>query len=117
MAKKAKKGRTKKAAGVAPTYMTGKRPLRIGLHDVIRALQVIEEHGQLDRFAAAAKRAKAKVSIASETVNFVKDFMVRKQMHEHPIGRHIVNARAAGPEAAPRRGTPKDPFECSFAKD
>lgn len=114
MAKNVRKGK------VTPTYMTGKKPLKIGLHDVIKALKVIDEHGHMDKFASASKRKKAGMLVPPETVNFVKDFILKNDMHEHPIGRHIVNAKTTmrvAKLAAPAGGTPKDPFECSFAKD
>lgn len=91
---------------VTPTYMTGKKPLSIGLHDVVRALKVIEEHGELDAFLKAAKRKKIKLLAAPETVNFVKDFVVAKNMHEHAVGKHIVNPKGSG------GGSPN--YECDF---
>ncbi len=111
--------KTAKKTKVKPTFMKGKKPLKIGLHDVIRALKVIEEHGQMDRFTKAAKKKKARMLVEPDTVNFVKDFMAKNDMHEHPVGRHIVNpvvvaAAASGPAPG---GTPKDKFECDFRKD
>jgi hypothetical protein len=121
----AKKARANKAAvkktKVTPTYMKGKKPLKIGLHDVIRALKVIDDHGHMSKFVAAAKKKKAVVLVDPQTVNFVKDFVVKNDMHEHPIGTIIVNPRMAA--AAPAKtaakagsGPPKDPFECDFSK-
>ena len=34
----------------------------------------------------------------AETVNFVKDFLVKKKLDNNPIGKHIVNARVKGEE-------------------
>ncbi|HUJ37156.1 MAG TPA: hypothetical protein VLW88_05715 [Hyphomicrobium sp.] len=96
---KAKKTKTKsrirskvKLAKVKPTYMRPGTSFKLGLHDVVRALKVIEESEQLDKFVKAAKRSRASVMIDARTVNFVKDFMVDNNMHEHPVGQHIVNA-------------------------
>jgi hypothetical protein len=116
LAKKAKK------AKVQPTYMTGKKPMKIGLHDVIRALKVIDDHGHMDKFARAAKKQKAMMLVEPATVNFVKDFIVRNDMHEDPVGNIIVNpcavptaaaVRGRAPARAPR---PARKFECDFSK-
>jgi hypothetical protein len=115
MSKKAKKAR------VIPTYMTGKKPMKIGLHDVIRALKVIDDHGHMAKFTRAAKKEKAMMLVEPATVNFVKDFIVENDMHAHPVGKHIVNPRAVPTGAARGRvaaaaGPAKDPFECDFSK-
>ena len=96
MAKKAgaKKAKAKKVK-VTPTYMTGKKPLKIGLHDVVRALTVIEDHGHMRKFATAAKKQEVVMLVPPNTVNFVKDFLVKHDMHDDPVGKHIVNARKA----------------------
>jgi len=122
MAKKAKKANKAK---VTPTYMKGKKPLKIGLHDVIRALKVIDDHGHMSKFKTAAKKKKAVMLVDPKTVNFIKDFMVKNDMHEHPVGKHIVNARIARAGAAPGMraaaapvgAAAKDPYECNFSKD
>ncbi|MEH2589275.1 hypothetical protein [Bradyrhizobium sp. AZCC 1721] len=117
MAKKAKKAKVK------PTYMKGKKPMKIGLHDVIRALKVIDDHGHMDKFTKAAKKKKAMMLIEPATVNFVKDFIVKNDMHAHPVGKHIANPRVAPRAAVAARklaAAPvvqaKDPFECDFSK-
>ena len=77
----------------------------MGIHDVFRALKVIEKHKHMNKFVRASKQKDASVSIGADTVNFVKDFMVKHKMHADPVGKHIVNARVA----------PKDPFRpCKF---
>jgi hypothetical protein len=95
-----------KKATVKPTYMKGKRPLKIALHDIVTFVKMIDDHNQIDAFQMAAKMKKAFVSVDAETVNFVKDYIVKNNLHEHPVGKHIVNARglmAAG-----------DRFDCNF---
>jgi hypothetical protein len=99
----ASKGNTKK---VRPRYLKRGTSYTLGLHDVVRALKVIEEKNHLDKFVRASKRNKTSVSVNAKTVNFVKDFMVKNNMHDHPVGKHIVNAMVAPAE---------DPFKpCNF---
>jgi hypothetical protein len=99
----ASRGNTKK---VGPRYLKRGTSYTLGLHDVVRALKVIEENNHLDKFVRASKRKKTSVSVNAETVNFVKDFMVKNNMHDHPVGKHIVNAMVAPGE---------DPFKpCNF---
>jgi 4-hydroxyphenylpyruvate dioxygenase-like putative hemolysin len=122
MAKKSKANAAgAKKAKVTPTYMKGKKPLKIGLHDVIKALKVIEDHGHMSKFRTAAKKNKAVMLVNPQTVNFVKDFMVKHDMHKHPVGKHIVNARTAATRGAKTASAvaataAKDPFECDFSK-
>jgi len=81
---------------------------KMKLHDVIKAMKVIEEHEHLEKFVRASKRKDTTVHVDADTVNFVKNFMVKNKMHAHPIGRHIVNAIVAPGE---------DPFKpCKFGK-
>jgi hypothetical protein len=122
-ASKARKAGTKKAS-VTPTYMKGKKPLKIGLHDVIRVLKVIDDEGHMSKFTTAAKKKKTVMLVDPNTVNFIKDFMVENNMHDHPIGKHVVNARTAPAGAAlgmragaaAAGGPPKDPFECDLSR-
>jgi hypothetical protein len=115
MGKKAKKV---KKANVTPTYMKGKKLLKIGLHDVMRALKVIDDNGLTKKFARKAKEKGASMSVNADTVNFVKDFMVDNDLHGHPIGKHIVNAaglkRAASVGMAAARRPQRDRFDCNF---
>jgi hypothetical protein len=119
MAKKAKakkaKGATSRARtarastpSVTPTYLPEGQTYTIGLHDIVRALRVIEKHGHMAKFDKAAKDQQAAGTFDARTVNFVKDFMVKYKMHTDPVGKHIVNARQA--IAAARRGQ----FNCNF---
>ncbi len=115
MAKKSKA----KTPKVTPTYLQPGASFTMGLHDVVRALKVIEKHKHLNKFVKAAKKNKASVSVGAETVNFVKDFMVKNKMHNDPIGKHIVNARVTTSDTA-RAGNRveaagQDPFRpCNF---
>ena|SRR6202521_1106600 len=112
MAKRLKAKKSKAAASmtkskkVRPRYLRPGTSYTIGLHDIVRALKVIDENNHMDMFIRASKRNKASVSVNAETVNFVKDFMVKNNMHDHPVGQHIVNAMVAPGE---------DPFKpCNF---
>jgi len=96
---KAKKSKTSKPGlqNVEPTYLKRGTSYKMGLHDVIRAIKAIEERQNLDKFVRAAKKQGASVSVDAKTVNFVKDFMVKSEMHDHPVAAHIVNAKTADP--------------------
>jgi hypothetical protein len=113
---------TKAKTKVEPTYMTGTKPMKIGLHDVIRALKVIDDHGHMAKFTRAAKKQKAMMLVDPATVNFVKDFMVKHDMHRHPVGKIIVSpratptAKAARARALTAAAPAKDRFECDFSK-
>jgi hypothetical protein len=99
----ASKAKTNK---VMPRYLKRGTSYKMGLHDVIRALKVIEENDHLDKFVRASKRINTSVLVDAKTVNFVKDFMVENKMHDHPVGKHIVNAMV---------GPSDDPFKrCNF---
>ena len=117
MAKKAKarksKARTAKATAptVTPTYLREGQTYTMGLHDVVRALGVIEKHGHMPKFVKAAKDQRAAGTFDAKTVNFVKDFMVKHKMHTDPIGKHVVNARQPG--AAPTAAM-TGPYNCNF---
>jgi hypothetical protein len=95
---KAKRAKTKKskaasAQPVTPTYLPAGQNYTMGLHDVVKALKVIEKHGHMAKFVRAAKEQEAAGTFDDKTVNFVKDFMVKHKMHNDPIGKHIVNAQ------------------------
>jgi hypothetical protein len=79
---------------------------------MVKALKVIEKNKHLNKLVRASKENGASVSIDADTVNFVKDFVVKHKMHSHPVGRHIVNA--AAPAGITRRG---NPAQCNFGKN
>jgi hypothetical protein len=119
MAKKAKKAKAKssraKVAAVTPTYLGRGESFKMGLHDVVRALKVIEKHGRTTKFARGAKAAGVIVDVPADTVNFVKDFMVANKMHSDPVGKHIVNAQVAVAQSAVAGAAPQDRFKgCDF---
>ena len=57
-----------KKAKVTPTYMKGKRPLRIALHDIARVMTMINQKKQMKRFQTAAKSKRAYVTVDADTV-------------------------------------------------
>lgn len=97
---------------VTPTYLPDGKSYTMGMHDVVRALKVIEKHGHMPKFVKAAKAQQAAGTFDAKTVNFVKDFIVKHEMHNDPIGKHIVNARQAG--AAPMASARTGRFNCNF---
>ena len=95
--------RPKAVEKVTPTYLAEGASIRMGLHDVIKAVKMIAKHGHLAKFTSKIKREQAQVSIPADTVNLVKDFVAENGVHKNSIGKHIVNGRgrAAG-EPKPR---------------
>jgi hypothetical protein len=82
----------------------------IGLHDLVRALKVIEKHGHMAKFLRAAKHQQAAGTFGAKTVNFIQDFMVKHEMYAGPIGKHIANARGTGRRQSPVTGSPFEVF-------
>ena len=112
-AKKTKARAARAGAGpVTPTYLKDGQTYTMGLHNVVRAFNVIEKHGHMAKFVRAAKKSGAAGTFDAKTVNFVKDFMVKQKMHNDPIGKHIVNAKQPG--AAAMAAGPTGPYNCNF---
>jgi hypothetical protein len=109
-----------KQAKVKPTYLKGTKPITIGLHDVMKFMRMIDEHGHTEKFEKASKKKKAFMSVHPDTVNFVKDFVVKNEMHDHPIGKHVVKTRDKdGATALAKKGAVamaqhKCDFDCCF---
>lgn len=109
-----------------PTYMKGKKPITIALHDIIKVLEEIEKSELTSKFVKAAKAKGSFVSVHADTVNFVKDFFVENEMHKRSIGQHIINARGAvapratapagGPMEAVAAATRRDRHDCHFGR-
>lgn len=123
MTKKPKKKakRSKKAAAkqtqIVPTYLrTGS--IQIGLSDVIKALQMIEKYGHLGQLANNARKHQLGMSVPMATVNFLKDFIVKHDMCDDPIGRHIVggNGRPVLSTASGPSKSAGDPNQCNFGR-
>lgn len=114
----AKRSKARRSAAstppVTPTYLLEGQNYKMGLHDVVRALKVIEKHGHMAKFVRVAKEEKAEGTFDARTVNFVKNFMVKYKMHTDPIGKHIVNARQAEPAVAAEAAPQPDRYKCNF---
>ncbi len=110
--------RPKPVEKVTPTYLAKGASIRMGLHDVIKAVKMIEKHGHLAKFTSKLRREQAQVSLPADTVNLVKNFVVENGMHKNSMGKHIVNGRrrAAGePTPPPPRTIPADATEIASA--
>jgi hypothetical protein len=117
-AKSSKNKSSKRPAAppIEPTYLAPGGTIRIGLHDVVRAIKMIEKSGQLGKFISAARKKQAQVTLPADTVNFAKDFVVKYRLHGNAIGKHIVNGRGLrattrGLEGLEAAG---DPNQCNF---
>src|SRR5262249_271740 len=77
----------------------------MSIGDVAKAFKLMADRELLSGFIRAAGRefagrheAEQLVCIGAETANFVKQFMAKNAQHNHPTGKHIINAK--GPAAA-----------------
>jgi hypothetical protein len=109
-----------KEAKVKPTYLTGKKPVKIQVHDVANILKMIDDHGHSAKFKRQAKKAGAFMMVDPDTVNFVKNFVADNNMHAHPVGKKVVNpAPAVGATVATSavQGGACPNFECKFGSN
>jgi hypothetical protein len=112
--KRARKAATK-TAPIKPIYLQS-GSIEIGLHDVIKALKMIEKHGHLRKLS---RDLELRLSVPAETVNFIKDFIVQYDMYDNPIGKHIVGGNGRpepSPRAAASRAGSGGPYECDFGR-
>lgn len=72
--------------------------VNVPLHDVMQILKMIAARDQARAFQSAAKKKGVLMIAPAETVNFVKDFLVEKELDNNRIGKHIVSARVKGEE-------------------
>jgi hypothetical protein len=95
-AKKTAKQGTAKAASRSgkpkPTFLRGTKSVDIPVHRVSDVIAMIHEHGHSAKFKRQAKAAGVSMSLDPKTVNFVKDFVAKNDMHEHAIGSQVVNS-------------------------
>ncbi|MDO8400622.1 MAG: hypothetical protein Q7T45_22655 [Bradyrhizobium sp.] len=111
---------------VTPTFLKEGLSIRMGLHDVIKVVKMIEKAGHLGKFTSRVKREEAQVTVPADTVNLVKDFVAKNGMHGSATGKHIVNGRGrpaggpkprttmAGAAGASLTASNKDPNTCEF---
>lgn len=89
-----------------PSYMKGRKPIKVPLHSIIDVLRTIDDLGHSERFRQAAEEKGAYMTIHPQTVNFVKSYLADNNLHEqHDVARDIVGA-CPGP----------DPYQCPYAK-
>jgi hypothetical protein len=96
---KAKKGKARRGAKTlrstpapTPTYLQDARSVDIPVHRVAEILATIHQQGHGDKFKRRAKAKNLSMTVNSETVNFVKDFMAENRMHAHRVGRQVINS-------------------------
>lgn len=97
MAKKTKKTtkKTPKAqvkAAPTPRYMTGKKPRAVAFHKVADVLAVIEKHGHGKKFKRQIRAGEHAMILHPNTVNFIKDFLAKNNMHTDPIGQKAITS-------------------------
>jgi hypothetical protein len=78
-----------------PTYLKGKKPVSIPVHRVIDVLKMIDEHGHSEKFSSQAKKKGLAMGVHPDTVNFVKDFVAEHDLHEHPVGKQVINSNGS----------------------
>jgi hypothetical protein len=92
MAKKTRLKTVKQQPKPTPTYLKGKKSVNISAHRVAEVFAMIHEHGHTTKFKRQAKAAGISMSLAPKTVNFVKDFVANNDMHQHAVGKQVVNS-------------------------
>jgi hypothetical protein len=84
-----------KPAKVKPTYLKGTKHVNIPVHRVVDVLKMIDDHGHSEKFRKQAKAKGAVMRLHPKTVNFVKDFVANNNMHEHAVGKQVVNSNGS----------------------
>lgn len=86
--------------------------------DVAKVFKLMADRQILSGFIRAAGReftghheTEQLVCIGADTANFVKRFMAKKGTHNHPIGKHIINAKTPATAATPARTMTASPME------
>jgi hypothetical protein len=89
-AKKSPKAKVTKAP--TPRYMKGKKPRAVAFHKVADVLAVIEKHGHGRKFKRQTRAGEHTMILHPDTVNFIKDFLAKNNMHTDPIGRKAITS-------------------------
>ncbi len=89
-AKKSPKAKVTKAP--TPRYMKGKKPRAVAFHKVANVLAVIEKHGHGRKFKRQTRAGEHTIILHPATVNFIKDFLAKNNMHTDPIGRKAITS-------------------------
>lgn len=92
---------------VTPTYMKGRRSIKIHLHSVMDVCKTIGELGHFDQLRKAAEETGAYVTLQPDTVNFIKKYLAENNLHEKSsVAREVVGACP-----------PPDPYHCPYRKE
>jgi hypothetical protein len=94
MAKKAAKKTARKPA-------SAKGAIQVPLHSVVHFVQMIQEKGHMDQFVQAAKKSKSVVTMDSASVDFVRNYLTKNQLHGAMVEKVVDPC-------------PGDPFGCHF---
>ncbi|WP_128957152.1 hypothetical protein [Bradyrhizobium zhanjiangense] len=119
---KRKPASRKSVEKVTPIHLQPGVSIRMSLHDLIRAVQMIEKHGHLKKFTSKLKREQAQVRVPADTVNLVKNFVADNGLHTNAIGKHIVHGRGRAAAAANEiagaaiNADDGDPNKCHFGR-
>ena len=90
-----------------PSYMKGRKSIKISLHSVIVVLRTIDSLGHSDEFRKAAEEQGAFMTLHPKTANFVKKYLAENNLHERSnVASDIVGA-CPGP----------DPYRCPYSTD
>jgi hypothetical protein len=90
-----------------PSYMKGRKPLKVPLHSVMDILKSIDDLGHSDKFRQAAKDKGTFVTIHPAAVNFVKDYLATNNLHErNDVARNVVGACPGD-----------DPYNCPYSQN
>jgi hypothetical protein len=93
MTKKAKRRAAKHGEAKAgrPNYLTAKAPKPIKMHSIMDVMDMLEKHGQYNKFKKLMKtRTLASVDAAPKTINLVKKFVRDNGLQNDPLGAKIL---------------------------
>src|SRR6266516_4531820 len=81
----------KTAKQTAKTPVTGgNRPARVPLHTVMEVLRESHVQGDSDHFMEKAVAADAIVSIHPKTLDFVKKYIKKNNLQDHPAAKKVI---------------------------
>ena len=89
-----------------PSYLRGRKPIKMSLHSVMDILKSIDDLGHSDNFRQAAKDKAAFVTVHPAAVNFVKDYLANNNLHQQSdVAKSVVGACP-----------PDDPYHCPYSQ-
>jgi hypothetical protein len=81
-----------KSAAPEPRYMTRKKPADIDIHKLTDVMALIEKRGLSAKFKRQAKADGHAVTLTPDTVNFIKKFLSKNNMHTDRLGRKAITS-------------------------